>query len=157
MNELNSTSVTDKASAAQIDPVGKRKSRWLMKLFLSLVILLCGIVIGVVVTLSFIRHTFNSFQFQPEVATQRVMARFNSKYDLTQQQQNNLEKIVRDHFETLEKIGQEVHPRIHTQMDEFGEKIAEELNDEQRADWKKRFKYLRENFLPREPFRQPRE
>jgi len=157
MNELNPTDNTTDTSPTKIEPVSRCKSRWLMKLILSLVILLCGVVIGVVITLGFIRHTFNSFQFQPEVATQRVMARFNSKYDLTQDQQDKLENIVYDHFETLEKIGQEVHPRIRSQMDQFGEKVAAELNEKQRADWKKRFKYLRENFLPREPFRQPQE
>ena len=155
MNELNPTDNTMDTSPAKIEPATSGKSRWVMKLLLSLVILLCGIVIGVVITLGFIRQTFNHFQFQPEVATTRVMARFNSKYDLTEQQQNKLKKIVREHFETLEKIGQEVHPRIRSQMDQFGEKVAAELNEEQRADWKKRFSYLRKNFLPREPFRQP--
>ncbi len=152
MNEPNPDLKTEEKSATSLSTRSCRNG-WRMKLFFSLIILLCGMVIGVVATLGFIRYTFNNFQFKPEIATQRVMARFNSKYDLTKQQQEKIEMIVREHFNQLEQIGMEVHPRIRSQMDQFGEKIAKELNDEQRADWLKRFQFLRENFLPREPFR----
>lgn len=159
MNEMNPKENGNEVSVAlpaKADSARSSRARLLVRLLLSLVILLCGIVIGVLITLSFIRHSVTNFQFQPEIATDRVMARFNSKYDLTKEQQAKIRKIVRDHFDTLEKIGQEVHPKVRSLTDQFGEKVAAELNEQQRADWRKRFKYLRDNFLPQEPFRQPR-
>ncbi len=158
MNELNLKENGNGNSVLPVktDSVVTSRSRLLTRLLLSLVILMCGVVIGVLVTLSFIRYSVTNFQFRPEIATERAMARFNSKYDLTEEQQARIRKIVRDHFDTLEEIGQEVHPKVRALTDEFSEKVAAELNEQQRADWRKRFKYLRDNFLPHEPFRQPK-
>lgn len=132
-----------------------KKRKWIFKTFLSLVILVCGIVIGVVGSVLVIQYKIRNFQFQPEFATNKIMTRLSSKYDLTDSQTTAIQKIVAEHFNEVEGFGQEFQSGIEQSMDSVVEKISSEMTEQQAKDWREKISSIRSRFFPQQPFREP--
>lgn len=138
--------------AAPIQSVGPvappmRHRRWWRTILLGSLILVCGIVIGVGGTILAGRHIMMRFMHHPENLPGRITARIQRTLRLSEDQTQKVGVIVARHAKVIQKLRQEIHPRVTEQLDQLREEVAAELNPRQQAEWRKRFTWL-QGFLP---------
>jgi hypothetical protein len=130
-----------------------RLQRWRMAFF-GLVILLAGAAIGAGAALIWLgQRTQGRAQwgpFQGRVAearldpTARVLPNLRQYLGLTDQQMQVIAPIVKEHMANLQRLRQEVRPKVAEELREMDRQIASELNPDQRRVWERRFRRLQE-------------
>ena len=129
-------------------PRARRTARW-RRLLLYAVILFCGVVIGVGLTLGVLRSRVLKMIHHPEQQSERVARRIDGLLDLSPEQDVKVRAILDERMAGFRDIRQQVLPRVRTELDRLQEEVAAVLDEEQRATWNERFDHLRDTWLPK--------
>ena len=119
--------------------------------FFGLVILTAGMVIGGAVGMMYAqKHQPAKVEHGPEVVSrwmvERVVEKMKDELQLTDQQQAELQAIMKTRFKEIDTIRKEAQPKIIEQMNEMNLQIAGVLNEQQYQQWQEGLKQLREKF-----------
>ena len=114
----------------------RRLHRWRMAVF-GLVILAAGITLGVAGTLLVVRPTERRPPLNPRMAAELTSRRMREELDLTPEQVDRIDAILREHFETLEKLREAAWPKISEVFESMKAGVDTVLTEQQRSDWQK--------------------
>jgi Spy/CpxP family protein refolding chaperone len=127
-------------------PPPRRKSQWLTALLL-VAVFLCGIICGAgataVAAVRIVRHAI----LHPEGHPERGARWLKSRLDLTDQQFEQVRKILTEQNAEFAGIRDEVRPRILQCLKQTNEEVAKILRPEQQAKWRTLTRRLRERWL----------
>ena len=144
----NSAAALPPAAIPPPPPRPRRRLRWL----LWLIVFGSGFVIGAGMTLIGVRQGMLEAIHHPETMPRKVAQRLRRPLQLSEDQVQRIEQIVRDRQQSLEQIRIRVQPEVEAELDVIDREIAQVLNETQRVKWQKLFDQLRRTWLP-----QPRE
>jgi hypothetical protein len=113
-----------------------KPSLW-RQLALGLVILVCGIVIGASGGLLLGKRLWHPPR---DPMPRDVMPRMTERLNLTPEQQKQIGQIVSKRLVAVAEIRKEMRPRIGEQMQLMQSEVAEVLNAEQKAEWRRWFR-----------------
>ena len=119
----------------------QRVHRWRMAFF-GLVILLAGLAIGASLTLILGRGLLEDRTPGPERAGERMMRDLRHHLDLSPEQAEELEPILKKHMEALHKIRTAVRPQIIEQLELMNDEISSVLSEQQQSLWQRHFQRL---------------
>lgn len=125
----------------------KPKRRWIRQLTYSLIILLCGFVIGSAFTLNFVWKRFVEGFQRPEEISGRVLNRMKWTLELTDEQEKQISEIFREHEQKIRDLRMEYQPLIHAEMDNLKNEIDDVLTPEQAEKWGERFRGMEKMWL----------
>ena len=132
--------------AASAVPPPRRKRQWLIAL-LFVAVFLCGIICGAGVTaiaaVRIVRHAI----LHPEGHPERGARWLKSRLNLTEQQFEQVRKILTEQNAEFAGIRGEVRPRILERLKKTDEEVAKILTPEQQAKWRSLVRRLRERWL----------
>jgi len=137
MNELDSN--------ANLTASLRRAHRWRMAIS-GLVILVAGVTLGVAGTLLVVKPERRPPPRDPGMAAQVTLRRMRDKLNLTPEQAKRIDTILREHFETLEKLRDAARPKITEAFEAMKAGINTVLTEQQRSDWEKATASLEEEF-----------
>jgi hypothetical protein len=129
-------------------PLPRRRSGWLRTLLLGSVILLSGMIIGSGLTLHVIWNRVTTMLQHPDAIPERWTERLQSRLDLTPEQAERIEQIMRERQEALRDLRREWQPLLMEELDRLQEEVAAVLDEEQARKWNERCTYLREHLVP---------
>jgi hypothetical protein len=123
-----------------------REGRSYARFLLPVVIFLCGCLVGVGATVTFIEYRMFSIMGRPAPDPQRVVAKLKSDLDLDADQTAKVEAIVRAHDPEIRRFFREAD--LNRQR--FEAEIAAVLNPDQKEKWRQRCEAM-QKFLPPPP------
>ncbi|MGD1001167.1 MAG: hypothetical protein ABSA67_10775 [Candidatus Brocadiia bacterium] len=150
--------------AASAVPPPRRKRQWLTALLL-VAVFLCGIVCGAgataIAAVRIVRHAI----LHPEGHPERGARWLKSRLNLTDDQFEQVRKILTEQNADFALIRSEVRPRILERLKKTNEEVAKILTPEQEAKWRTLVRRLRERWLlnlpespePKAPAKEPAE
>lgn len=102
----------------------------------GLVILVAGMTLGVAGTLLVVKPNEPR---PPDIdnAVVMMLMRFRGELNLTDEQVEQIETILRDHFHQLEALRAEARPKIERALQDMKNQISAVLTEQQRADWQR--------------------
>ncbi|MBN1347243.1 MAG: hypothetical protein JXQ73_31420 [Phycisphaerae bacterium] len=127
-------------------PVLKRR-RW-PSVLLGVVLLVSGGAIGSGVTVLVIAHKVKEHLHHPERAPAEATAYLRWRFDLTDQQAQSVETVLRKRRQEILKIRRGFQPRLEGQIDLIGEEVGALLNPDQAKEWQAWLAEKRESWLP---------
>lgn len=126
------------------------KKLWLRNFFVGLAILLCGMVIGGILTAVSLKQTPERPEgWRHERIPERIAGEMREKYDLSETQETQLQAIFEAHWKTLSEIRAEVEPRVEAEHESLRKAVEEVLTPEQAAKWREEFEKMRSRWRPR--------
>jgi len=131
-NEVEQTPVT---------PVNRRP--WVRSLLLGIVILVCGGVIGSVVTAVVVERRPMYRSWKSGRLPENVAAHMKKKYGLSDDQERRLVTIFKEHGEKLSEIRAEVQPRVDAEHEALRGAVETVLTPEQAEEWRNEFEQMR--------------
>jgi len=113
----------------------------------SLLTLLSGIIIGSGVTLM----TADRFKSKPvppgpEYLSGRMISHLVRELNLSPEQQQQLDPIVKQHMEAMDKIRQEARPQIAEEIKQMNDAIMALLDEGQQQIWNDKIQRMQDNF-----------
>ena len=107
-----------------------RRRLWL----LGLVIFIAGIAVGAAGMVGVQTWRFKQMQkhFDPTDMPRQIAKALQREVQLSDEQTERLVPIIKQHFEAIEQVRREVHPRFQQEVDIMDDAIRAELDDEQR-------------------------
>jgi hypothetical protein len=130
-----------------------RLNRWRMAFF-GLVILLAGVLIGIGAALIWEgerladgRETVRTGPRRPESRPEpgaRLMSSLREFLSLSDQQVQAISPVVKEHMANLQRIRQDVRPKVAEELREMDKQIASVLNPDQKRLWVRRFGRLQD-------------
>ncbi|MBX7255589.1 MAG: hypothetical protein K1Y02_04425 [Candidatus Hydrogenedentes bacterium] len=147
---MNEPTVTESAEASPdtiAPPVHKttvRRPRFFHwpTLLLAFVVLICGIVIGAAGTTAIIGKRIVDAVQHPESNASRAANRLRRQLDLTDDQTQQVEKILAERTKAFGAIYRDNLPRIAQEFALTKQQIAEVLTPEQQQEWQERMARL---------------
>ena len=118
----------------------------LKSILLGLVILAAGMVIGSGVTFLILSHQQERVRREPEIFAEHLLGRLGRELNLSAQQREQLDPILREHFKTLHDIRASVRPRIVSQLEELDREIMSVLDEHQKTLWQQQVRRLEDHF-----------
>ncbi|MHC4905048.1 MAG: hypothetical protein ACYTEN_04400 [Planctomycetota bacterium] len=113
----------------------------------SVLILVSGIIIGSGVTLMTAeRVKKKSVPPGPEYLSRRMINRLVRELNLSPEQQLQLNPIVKQHMEAMEKIRQEARPQISEEIKQMNDSIMALLDEGQKKVWADKIQRMQDNF-----------
>jgi hypothetical protein len=102
----------------------------------GLVILAAGITLGVAGTLLVVRPAEPR---PPDIddAVVMTLTRFRGELNLTEKQEEQIETILREHFQQLEALRTAARPKIEQVLQDMKTQVSAVLTDKQRTDWQR--------------------
>jgi hypothetical protein len=146
MNETDKETPTEENTL----PSAPASRRW-VTLLLCMLIFGSGCIVGIGGAVLFIRNQLMQAVHNPQEAPARVAIFLKRRLDLNEEQQTNIEDILRERQKSLMTIRAEIQPRIEEQLDLAQASIAAVLEDSKRETFLKRMKHLRETWTPPMP------
>lgn len=131
-----------------VAPVNRRL--WVRSLVLGIVILVCGGVIGSVVTAVAIGHRQPPRTWRWDRLPEDIAKEMRGKYDLNQEQEQRLVTVFQEHREKLSGIRAEVQPRVEAEHEALRSAVEGILTPEQAAQWRTEFEQMRRPWHHRE-------
>jgi len=121
---------------------------------LSLLIFLCGVVLGVAATLLVSRLTERPdrrppFIRDPQKRNQVVQDYLAGRLHLSAEQKDSLKTMMEASFQNLETIRNEFVPKMQAETDRFSAEFATTLTDEQKKIWEEEIRNFHRKFFPR--------
>jgi len=124
-----------------------RESRSYARLLLPALIFLCGCLVGVGATITFIEHRMFSMMSRPVPDPQRVVAKLKSELDLDADQTKKVEVIVQAHDPEMRRFFREAD----LNRKRFEAEIAAILNATQKEKWRQRCEEMQKRMPPPPP------
>jgi hypothetical protein len=119
--------------------------RPLKPVLLSLLILVSGILIGSGLTfISMQRNIPKNPEPGPEYFSERMMRHMVHELQLTAEQEEQLEPIIKKHFESMNQIRIEARPKISEEIKQMNEAMLMILTEPQKKMWEDRVQRMRE-------------
>jgi len=102
----------------------------------GLVILVAGMTLGVAGTLLVVKPNEPR---PPDIdnAVVMMLMRFRGELNLSDEQVEQIETVLRDHFQQLEALRAEARPKIERVLQDMKNQISAILTEQQRADWQR--------------------
>ncbi|MCC6143939.1 MAG: hypothetical protein IT368_09045 [Candidatus Hydrogenedentes bacterium] len=119
-----------------------RRRRWL-SIFLGAIILTCGMVIGSVITVSYLWNRVLDHIQNPDQIPARITERLERRLDLTADQAQAIQEILTERQNGLLAIRAQVYPQVQAELNRARDEVAAVLNDAQADQWRKMFENLR--------------
>ncbi len=116
-------------------PIRRPRRRWLRPIIFSLIILICGMVIGSGMTLHILWRGFKSTISQPSAMAERITKKMQRRLDLTDEQTQAVREILNRHKQEFLDLHQEVRPRVRTILKSIRLEVSEVLTPEQAQKW----------------------
>ncbi len=128
-------------------PIPKKRRRWLSVL-LGILILVCGFVLGSGVTVVVVyRHVVHAIH-HPEDAPRRISQRMQRRFGLTDDQTARVRKILAKRQKGRRSIYRNTWPKLDQELNRIESEVTEVLDDKQASKWRKRFKIMRNKWIP---------
>jgi len=140
---------TTGAPASQLPPP-RRCNRW-VSLLLSLLLLVVGGGIGSGLPLLGVVKKAQTAIRHPEQAPARITARLKHTLNLTPEQAQSVEAILRKQQVALQDIRRDAQPRVEAELNKARDEVAAVLNPEQAAHWRELFEAKKANWMPPMP------
>jgi len=125
----------------QLDPsanptVALRRMHRFRMAISGLVILVAGMTLGVAGTLLVVKPNEPR---PPDIdnAVVMMLMRFRGELNLSDEQVEQIETVLRDHFQQLEALRAEARPKIERVLQDMKNQISTVLTEQQRADWQR--------------------
>lgn len=125
--------------------------------FIVLAVFLSGGLIGAATTAVLLVRFHREIVREPTKLLGMVLYAVKSELDLTDEQAVRIEAVFTRHHRAIDAIRADVHGRFHGEIEALESEVAQELDEEQRAIWIKRFRAFRADWLPRPPAAPPAE
>lgn len=103
----------------------------------GLVILMAGITLGVAGTLVVVRPKQSRPPLDPGMAAELTSRRMQDELNLTPEQVEQIDAVLREHFEKLEALRESARPKINEAFESMKTSIDAVLTEEQRIAWEK--------------------
>ena len=126
----------------------QRVHRWRMA-FLGLVILLAGLAIGASLTLILGRGLLEHRPRGREIAGERMIRNLKRHLQLSSEQAEQIEPILKKHLEALHKIRIEARPKVIEQFELMNDEISSILSEQQKSLWQRHFHRLQRDLQAR--------
>jgi hypothetical protein len=119
----------------------------LKPMLFSMLILVSGIIIGSGVTLM----TAEQFRKKPvppgpEYMSGRMIERITRELHLSPEQQEQLDPIVKQHMQAIDKIREAVRPQIADELKQMNDEIMAVLDEGQKQIWTDKIQRMQDNF-----------
>ncbi len=148
MNEIPPESAGPAPSEQRPLPI--RRQFWKPAL-LSLVIFSSGAIGGTCATLIFIRQQVHHRIHHPEEMPSKIATRIQRKLSLSGEQTLQVEAIMVERQQAIQKIRREFQPQIETELEQLEKQVAGLLDDSQRIKWQAWFQEIRAKWIPAAP------
>lgn len=123
---------------------------WVRSLLFSMMILVCGAVIGSVGTAFYMKdRDVPRPSHRPENMAQHIADDMERKYGLTSEQKQKVLSVMEEHSKKLAEIRAEVAPRIEAEFDEVRKSVETVLTPEQAQAWVPEYEKMRRKWRPR--------
>ena len=133
-------------SKPKTPPALRRKRGTWRRVLLGLVILVCGMFIGAGGGLILVRHVARRAAEHPERVPPRATARLTKVLSLSEEQATEVEAIIARRLGALDRIKRDAMPHVAEELEGARAEIEAVLNDEQKIEWRKRWKRIRRSF-----------
>ena len=134
-------------------PPRQCRTRWRMAIS-CVVILVCGALIGSVVTSVYYHHGHMPMMHSPERLPEHIARNMQKKYKLVDKQEQQLETIFKEHTKKIMEIRSEIAPRMEAEHEALQRSVEGVLTPQQAEQWRKEFDRMRR--LWRLPVNPPR-
>jgi hypothetical protein len=124
-------------------PIGRPHN--LRMLLLSMVILVAGIVIGSAGTTLIIQKSSRNHEPRP-VDAERMIHRLRNRLDLTDEQHDKIEPIIKTFMDKHRVIKEKARPQVEELVNNMKEDISALLTEDQKQRWEKQMKYFERGF-----------
>jgi hypothetical protein len=115
---------------------------------LAIVLLLCGAGIGVGATLLLLVKHVQYVIHHPEGLPHHVTGRLRSVLDMSDQQAEQVEGILRTRMAALQEIHRRNRPLVQAELDGLENDVAGVLDAKQAKRWREWFEEKRRNWMP---------
>lgn len=126
------------STATPTTSLPKPRRRW-VKVLLTLIIFLAGMFAGGALVAGIAINRIQHFVHHPEEAPSRLTTLLRRRLDLSPDQTQKVEEILRARQKSLQGIRREVEPKVSAELQQAKKEISEVLNDAQRTQWEKSF------------------
>jgi len=131
-------------------PRAVRPRGW-MKALLLLIIFSSGAIVGTCAALILIRQQLHYRLHHPEEMPSKVASRIQWKLDLNDKKTKQIEAVLTDRQQAIQKIRREFQPQLERQLDQLEEQVAGLLEDSQATTWQTWFQEIRAEWIPVAP------
>jgi hypothetical protein len=115
-------------------------------ILLGLVILAAGIAIGASLTFMRLSRPTDRFGQEPEIFAEQMLGRLGRELNLSPQQRQQLDPILKNYLKTLNDIRMAVRPQIVAQLEQMNKDILFVLDDHQKQLWQRKVRRIEEQF-----------
>ncbi|MBX7258214.1 MAG: hypothetical protein K1Y02_17765 [Candidatus Hydrogenedentes bacterium] len=146
-------------STGENEFLGTAPSRaWVRSLLFSLMILVCGAVIGSVGT-AFVMQDRDDRppRHRPENMAQYIADDMEQKYGLNPEQKQKIFAVMEEHSKQLAAIRAEVAPRVEAEFEAVRKSVETILTPEQAKAWVVEYEKMRGKWRPRGDAQAPKE
>jgi len=144
-NDRTENSETASATAAR-----PRRRIWL-RLVLTLVIFLSGVLVGTGTTVLVIRNRALGVIHHPETMPQRMVNRLRWPLGLSDEQAAELKRVFERRQASLQRLQRRFQPKFEAELDQIEAEVAEALDEEQQRRWQQYFGHIRRTWVPPVP------
>lgn len=125
---------------------GHRRTGRGRAILLSVVIFLCGAIVGGVGAMALLHRTLIKGRPHPEHAPALAGRHLQRKLDLTDEQAEEVRAILKRRFAALRTIRDRTHPHIQGEMTLLEDQVAEVLDERQAKEWRTMCSRFRHRF-----------
>ncbi len=130
------------------DQLAKPRRRWLRTVLLATAIFVCGTLVGGGVTFKIIAGGYKRTFQEPAVLAEDITHRMKRRLDLTDDQAQQVRKIILEQQMAFQSLRKEFRPRLDDQIEKTRRELAAVLTPEQARKWEKRFARIQRFWLP---------
>lgn len=134
-------------SLVETDAVSVLRRPWRRNLALGLIILVCGAVIGSMITAVTLRRGPMHEMRRMEDLPQKIASEMRREFGLSAEQEQQLKGIFEEHGKKLSDIRREVQPRVESEHESLRKAVETVLTPEQAGKWQKKFDQMRKPWM----------
>jgi len=123
-----------------------RPRRW-MSVFMGVLLLICGAVIGGSITGVYLFQRFLDVVHHPEEVPARLVSRMAWQYGLSDDQTRKIEAIMTEGQRRLVAIRDRAYPEVATVLDETKAQVMQVLDEKQQERFNRKFDQIRKTLV----------